>query len=443
MRRVGSAPDDDRIGPLDEGDVRKLSWRLVLVLIGAALGTLLIINIAGRLRGFFTIIFLSLFLSFAIEPAVNWLADHGWRRGYATGLIFAIVLLGIVIMIALIVPAVVSGIRSMIDAFPGWLDRVQRFLARFGIDISPDRIDDALRTAGQDLASYAADLAGNILGIGASLLGFLFQWATIALFTFYMCAEGPQFRRAILRFLRPERQARVLFIWNTAIDKTGGYFYSRLLLAVINGTGMYIVLKVLGVPFAAPLAVFEGVVSEFIPTIGTYLAGIPPVVVALITRPAAAIGVVAYILIYQQVENYFLSPRLTAKTMQLHPAVAFGAALIGGSLGGVLMAFLALPAAAVIQAAISTYADRYEVVADELTTDDAPKPRKRKRKFRLPGADEKDAEDEPPTGPDVLVPEAGSTAPNDGPVGSAPGDGPAPEPEAGEGVSRSAPPNQP
>ena len=154
----------------------------------------------------------------------------------------------------------------------------------------------------------------------------------------------------------------MLFIWEQAIEKTGGYFYSRLLLAVINGTGMYITLRVFSVPFAAPLAIFEGLVAEFIPIVGTYIAGAAPVFVALLSSPAAGIAALAYVLIYQQIENYFLSPRLTAKTMALHPALAFAAALIGGSLGGILTAFLALPVAGVIQAAIVEYGKRYAVV---------------------------------------------------------------------------------
>ena len=107
---------------------------------------------------------------------------------------------------------------------------------------------------------------------------------------------------------------------------------------------------------------------------GTYIAGVAPLLVALLTSVSAGIGALAYILIYQQIENYFLSPRLTARTMNLHPAIAFGAALIGGALGGVLAAFLALPVAGVIQAAVQEYGGRrYAVVESDLTSDVQPK----------------------------------------------------------------------
>jgi predicted PurR-regulated permease PerM len=377
---------DFELSPQAQATVRRLSWRATFVLIGAAIGTLIIIRLVGRLGNFLSILAISLFLSFAIEPAVNWLAKHGWKRGLATGAIFAGIVASILLLTALIVPAVVSGIRGIIAAFPDWLDRVSRFAKDCcNVDLSQERLLDAVKQAGTHVAGYAANLAENLLGIGASFLGFIFRWATIGLFTFYMVAEATQFRRAILRFMRPERQEMVLFIWTTAIAKTGAYFYSRLLLAVVNGTGMYITLRLLGVPFAAPLAVFEGVVSEFIPTVGTYIAGAAPVLVALFSNPPDAIGVVAYILVYQQVENYWLSPKLTAKTMNLHPAIAFGAAFVGGALGGILMAFLALPAAAVIQAAIGAYVERYQVIDSELTADPEAGPPRAKGRLRLRG----------------------------------------------------------
>jgi predicted PurR-regulated permease PerM len=156
----------------------------------------------------------------------------------------------------------------------------------------------------------------------------------------------------------------LLFVWEQAITQTGGYFYSRLLLALINGTGMYFVLRLNGVPFAAPLAIFEGIVAEFIPIVGTYIGGAVPVLVAFLTGTGNGVWALGYILVYQQLENYILSPRLTARTMSLHPAVAFGAALIGGAIGGLLAAFLALPVAGVIQAALTEYSHSYDVVED-------------------------------------------------------------------------------
>ncbi|MEA2581868.1 MAG: hypothetical protein QOE83_2760 [Actinomycetota bacterium] len=354
--------------------IRIVSIRLILVAIVATIGAIAALHLIGQLAGFLTIIVTALFLSFAIEPGVNWLAARGWRRGSATGLIFLIVFLVIVGLLALVVPAVVTGFQQLITSAPHLVDTFVKAANKLGLHLTAEKITAQIQANSRSIAGSAASLASNIFGITASILAGLFHWATVALFTFYIVAEGPHLRRVICGKLPPQRQEDVLFVWEQAIEKTGGYFYSRLLLAVINGTGMYVTLRLFNVPFAAPLAIFEGIVAEFIPIVGTYIAGVAPLLVALLTSVTAGIGALAYILIYQQVENYFLSPRLTARTMNLHPAIAFAAAFIGGALGGVLAAFLALPAAGVIQAAVQEYGGRrYAVVENELTSDVQPK----------------------------------------------------------------------
>ena len=359
--------------------LRQVTLRGVIVVFAGIYLVTKFTALTSKLSNVIGILFTAFFISFAIEPGVTWFAKRGWRRGYATGLIFLGILLAGVVLVALVIPAVISGTKQLIAATPGLVDTFVRFAHRVGWHVSAEHLTSQIEQNAKDLAGSAAHLAGNVFGIAASILGGVFRWATIALFTFYIVAEGPKLRRIICSALPPKQQEHVLFTWNQAIEKTGGYFYSRLLLAVINGTGMYITLRVFSVPFAAPLAIFEGLVSEFIPIVGTYIAGAAPIFVALLTSTAAGIGSLAYVVIYQQIENYLLSPRLTAKTMALHPAVAFAAALIGGSIGGVLTAFLALPVAGVIQAAVQEYGKRYTVVEDELTEEPpAPPPKEEK-----------------------------------------------------------------
>jgi predicted PurR-regulated permease PerM len=352
--------------------LRQLTLRGILVLVVGAITVFLITGLAGQLTSFFGIIFTAFFLSFALEPGVNWFAKRGWRRGSATGVIFLIVMFAVIGLVALIIPAVVSGAKQLITAAPDLVNKLVKWANNLGWHVSAQNLTDQVKQNAQQLAGAATSLAGNVFGIAASILGGIFRWATIALFTFYIVADGPKLRRSLCSVLPPQRQERVLFVWEQAIEKTGGYFYSRLLLAVINGTGMYIALRVFQVPFAAPLAIFEGLVAEFIPIVGTYIAGAAPVLVAVLYSLPAGIAALAYVLIYQQIENYLLSPRLTAKTMALHPALAFAAALIGGALGGILTAFLALPVAGVIQAAVVEFGRRYDVVESNLTSQHPP-----------------------------------------------------------------------
>jgi len=279
-----------------------------------------------------------------------------------------------VVVLVLLVPAIVSGFTQLVQNAPEIVAKIAKWLKPLGIDISQEELLTELQSNADQVISHASDLVGGIFSVTSSILGGLFRWSAIGLFTFYLVAEAPKVRRTVCALLPPERQERVLFIWNEAIDQTGGYFYSRLLLAIINGSLMFVVLLVLGVPFALPLAVFEGLVAEFIPIFGTYLAGAAPILVALADKPINALILFIYITIYQQIENAVLSPRLSARTMELNAGIAFGAAIAGGSIGGIVGAFLALPAAAVIQAFAGNYIKRYEVMESALTTIDAPPP---------------------------------------------------------------------
>ena len=193
------------------------------------------------------------------------------------------------------------------------------------------------------------------------------------LFTYYLVADGPRLRRDICSRLTPSRQARVLQAWELAITKTGGYLYSRALLALLSTFFHWIVFQSIGTPAPIALALWVGLVSQFLPVVGTYLAGILPVVLTLVDSPLNALIIIVFIVVYQQIENYFLAPRITARTMELHPAVAFGAALGGAALLGFVGAVLALPAAAMAQAFLAEWGNRYDVVDNHLTSIPPPK----------------------------------------------------------------------
>jgi predicted PurR-regulated permease PerM len=199
--------------------------------------------------------------------------------------------------------------------------------------------------------------------------------------TFYMVADGPRMRRAICGRLRPERQLHVLHAWEVAIDKTGGYLYSRVLLAVLSAIFHSIVFFALGLDYPVALAIWVGLVSQFLPVIGTYLAGLLPVLVALLDDPVRALWVLVAIVIYQQIENYVFSPRITARTLEIHPAVAFSSAIAGAALLGPVGAILALPACATVQAFVDEWMPRHDVVESNLT---AFRPGARRRRRQRP-----------------------------------------------------------
>jgi predicted PurR-regulated permease PerM len=362
-------PDVARQGEGEGRDDRPMPrWvpKAIAIWYGGAFVALAVFLLIRELQDLILWFLFALFLSFAIEPAVNALSHRGWRRWAAAALIVFGALVALVLIVALMVPVVVAQAEELVERAPRWLEQVNVYAERwFGTTLSGDDVLRFLEDAKANLAGVAARVAQG----GGIVLGVLLQVLTIGLFTFYLVADGPRFRRTVCSFLPQRVQRDVLSTWEIAIDKTGGYLYSRLLLAGISAAVSFLALLMLDVPYPLPLALWIGFVSQFIPVIGTYLAASVPLLVALLEDPWSALFLLIFVVVYQQVENYILAPRITAHTMELHPAVAFAAALAGAWIGGVPGAFIALPAAAILQATVSAYARRHEILETELTLD--------------------------------------------------------------------------
>jgi len=358
-------------------------WRGILAIAFSVSVFLAVRSILGKLTGLIGLLGTSLFIAFAMEPAVNWLAQRGWRRGRATLLCFFLVFGVGGLFGYLMVDLVIDQVTELVEQAPGYIsDATEWVNDTFGTEITPDELNSTIRDYQDDLTSIAADAGGRVLTLTGTAVGVIFQMFTVFLFSYYMISQGPQMRRNACSLLPPQRQQLVLRLWELAVDKTGGWVYSRLLLALIGAVTSWIVFQVLGLPSPLALALWFGLTSQFIPVLGTYLGGSLPVLIALISSPIDAVWVLVWMIVYQQIENYILAPRITAHTMDLHPAVAFGAALAGASLFGPLGAVLALPAAAVIQAFVSTYLHRHDVVESDLTRLDEPEPVQRESAWR-------------------------------------------------------------
>ncbi len=372
-------------------------WRVLGAAAVVAFASLAFYAFFRAVRDLLIWVFISLFASFALEPAVDWLAKRGWKRGLATGVIlFGVVILGVV-MVSLMIPLLVQQVEALVRAAPDILEKLSGYTRRwFGFDVSIDTLKQQLTDANSAVAGFANDIAGNLFGVASALIATIFKLLTIGLFTFYLTADGPKVRRAVCSYLPPKQQETVLKSWEVGIEKTGAYLYSRLLLAIISGIATFLVLSVLGVPFAAPLAVWMGLVSQFLPTIGTYIAMALPLLVAVVQGPVDALILLVFFTLYQQVENYVLSPRITARTMQLHPALAFGCAIAGAGIAGIVGAFLALPFAAIVQALGSTYIQRHGVAETELTRVAPPTESKERREERKRQRDQDGRPGDPP-----------------------------------------------
>ncbi|MGV9835812.1 AI-2E family transporter [Nocardia niigatensis] len=344
------------------------AWLPRAYLLAAATVAGVVITFWGlmRLRGLLTVLVVSLFLAFAIEPAVNWLSARGWKRGAATLAVFLVVTVVLVGFVWTMGELVVGQVTTLIKNLPQDMQSAVTWINNtFHTDLSATDITDRTSEMSTKLQSWALDLADDVWGIGTTALGVLFQGLGVLLFTYYFATDGPRFRNTVCSLLPPQRQRHVLRAWDIAVEKTGGYLYSRALLALFSAVAHYAAMRVLGIPSAFALALWVGVLSQFIPTVGTYLAGALPVVVALAHNPRTALWILGFIVVYQQFENYVLQPRITATTLDMHPAVAFGAVLAGAALFGATGALLAIPVTATAQAFLAAYVRRYDVETPE------------------------------------------------------------------------------
>ncbi len=342
----------------------------MLLFWGVFIGTLVLRWAFSRLADLLLLLLVSLFLSLAVEPAANRLAARGWKRGRATLFVLLLVVLSVGVFVTAIGTLVGRQIADLLQNSEQYVERIVNWANDIvGTRLNAEDINAQIQDPDGGFQRFIESQTDDALRLSFAAIGGLLQVFSAMLFAFYLVADGPKLRRAVCSRLEPSRQHAVLQAWELAINKTGGYLYSRALLAGLSALFHWIAFTVIGVPAPVALALWVGIISQFIPVIGTYIAGVLPVVVTLVnpgSSPVRALLVVIFIAVYQQIENYVFAPRITARTMELHAAIAFGAALGGAALLGPIGAVLALPAAAMVQAVGSEYGTRHAVVDSPL-----------------------------------------------------------------------------
>ena len=344
-------------------------WRVgfvVIALTAVAMLLRFVIDDAGNV--IFTIL-MAWFASIAMEPAVARISRHV-RRGAATGLVMlAVVVFGILFMLAF-GKLFIDQVASLLQGLPRIADSVISVInERTNSNYQVEDILNQLNITPSQVAGYAAQLVGGVLGLLGSLVGSLLTLFTFALFTFYLSADGPRFRLYIATLFPSRFQQGAVQVWDITAQKTGGYVAARIILAFISGVMSSIVFLIIGMPSWLALGIWTGLVAQFVPTIGTYIAIVLPVLVGLLS-PHPWIGVIALVwaLLYQQVENLTIEPKINARAVDLHPAVAFAVVMFGAALFGIVGAMLAIPVGAMLIALVEARKMRH-ALAPELAAD--------------------------------------------------------------------------
>jgi len=357
--------------------------RAILLFWLGFLATLIAREVFHQLSNFLVLLLISLFFALAIEPAVNRLAARGWSRGSATATMLVGVFVAIISFSAAIGSLVATQAQDLLDNRDQYARDTVKFVNdTFGTTIDAQRWVDSISDPDGSVQNFFDNQQDRVIDVSLGALSGLLQVLSITLFAFYLISDGPRLRRTVCRRLSADRQKVVLTVWNLAIEKTGGYIYSRALLAVISAFFHWIVFQSIGTPAPVALAVWVGLISQFLPVVGTYLAGLLPALLAFLDSPVKALIVIVFIAVYQQLENFLLAPKITARTLELHAAVAFGAAIAGGAILGPIGAVLALPFAAMMQGIVSNWGNRFDIIDDPLVGLPATKQSKVRKFFK-------------------------------------------------------------
>lgn len=355
-------------------------WKAVALFWGGALLALMLRDLWTSLHTLVMLLLVSLFLSLAIEPGVNLLARRGWRRGTASFVILLSVMVAFLVFVVAIAALVSQQIADLLGHSERYVTRTVNFINDFfGAHLNANKIIASINKEDGAVQKFIRSQQGKVVDLSVTALTLIVEAFSVMLFTFYLVADGPKLRRSICSRFPADRQRRVLDGWELAIEKTGGYIYSRVLLGGMSTVFHWVAFQIIGIRAPLALALWVGVVSQFLPVIGTYLAGALPVLVAFIDSPREALIALIFIVIYVQIQDYVFLPRVTRRTMKIHPAIAFGSAIAGAAVLGAVGAVLAIPGAAMIQALVSQSGTRHEVIDSHLT---AIVPRRGRRERR-------------------------------------------------------------
>ncbi len=354
------------VSSLDKAAVK---WVLRTIIIYVAMATIGYWVFSQNLN-FILLLAVSLLIAIAMDPAVAALAVRGWRRGVATGLIMFAVFLLVIGFMTLFGGILFSQATSLISNLPEIVTNLTAWVNQtFNQQLDPNTIIAQLNVQPSQLAGAAGNFAGGIVGVISGIIGALFQVLTLALFVFYLSADAPRIRRQIGSMMNANAQHVLDTTWNITVKKTGGYIISKLIMAVASTTAHAIFFSIIGIPYWLALAIITGVTSQFIPTIGTFLGILIPILFVIFTDPNLALFIAIFAALYQQLENYVISPRLSKITMDIHPAIAFGSVIVFANLFGVVGAFVSVPIAAAMVALFDTYRKRYELISDSNSSD--------------------------------------------------------------------------
>jgi predicted PurR-regulated permease PerM len=333
---------------------RTVSNRTVVRVILVAIAVVAVLYFLYLVRTVLGLLFIAIFLAIALGPMVEFINRRGVPRSLSILAVYLGLLLSVFGLGLLVVPPIVSGVNKFVDHVPGYVSDLRKSKTFRKYD-NKYHITPKLEQEAKKLPSHLADAVSGLRSVTVGVFGKIVQLVTILAMTFFLLKDGKRLIAFATRELGPERGARAERIAADVYRAVGGYVAGNVLISVIAGFGAYVLMKILGLPFAVPLAVLVAFL-DLIPLVGSTIAGVVVAIVAAIVGfPGKLIAWLIYLVVYQQLENNVLQPVVYRRTVAIHPLLVLVAVLVGGSLLGILGALLAIPIAASVQIVVKEW----------------------------------------------------------------------------------------
>ena len=351
--------------------IGRVVLRAVLVVLAIALALYLVVLLQRPI----TWIVIAAFIAVAMSGPVNLLARH-MKRGLAIALAYLALLMIPIGLGALIIPSMVNQIETFADNVPQYAQDVTEYVnENETLNDLNEKYDftSELQSLADDLPSKIGDAAGVLQDIGVGVINSIFATVTILILSIFMVAGGPRWAQSFVNAQPMDRRERVERALRDVANAIGNYVAGALVQATLAGVSAFIMLKILGAPFAAPLALIVAF-FDLIPVVGATIAAVfIAVVMIFVNFPVALIVWVIYAIAYQQIENYLIQPQIQRRAVQVEAFVVLVAVLFGSTLFGVLGAVLAIPIAATLQICWREYRDyRRETLTSPIDTGPPP-----------------------------------------------------------------------
>ncbi len=305
-----------------------------------------------RVKSLIFDLFVAVVLAALAEPVVYRLSQKINRKASAMVAV-SLILLVIGATLFSIIPIMVQELYFLSSQIPTYFDNFINYLNVEGFAVSSQSLD--LESQFNSLIKdYGSTVGSSVVFAGQGLLRTLGHIFVIFFFTYYLISEGDGWRIKLKESLPDNVSTSIDQVWTIGVSKAGGFIVAKVILGVLASVVLSVSFLIIGLPSPIALGVAAGILSQLIPVVGTFLGGLVPFIASISLGTTAMIATVLVLLVYQVVENYFVSPRVTKSTMEIHPAIAVFSTLFGAyTLGGV-GAILALPVAATIQGVLGT-----------------------------------------------------------------------------------------